>query len=96
MTNVLLVYSTLFCTSCLYAVALQCTSWGRWLATERTWISVIIGVGYVTTFMRLLGPAPEWWQWLTAWAVAGTPIVARSLYNELRRFEESWQRESTR
>ncbi len=92
----LAVLALLFLLSTLYAVALQVTSFGRWLATERTWLSVVIGVGYVTLAMRLLGPTTDWWLWLVAWAVAGTPLVVRSLWNELRRDHALWQREVER
>lgn len=91
-----LVFTLLMLISTFYAIILQVTSFGRWLAAERTWLSVVIGVGYVTLFMRLLGPAPTWWLWLVAWGVAGAPLVARSLWNELRRDSALWRREVER
>jgi len=91
-----LVFALLLAISTVYAVVLQVTPFGRWLATERTWLAVVIGVGYVTLIMRLLGPAPSWWLWLVAWVVSGVPVVARSLWNELGREAALWRREVER
>ena len=92
----ILTYALILAVSAIYAIFLSVTAVGRWLASERTWLSVVIGVGYVTLAMRILGPAPAWWQWLVAWGVSSVPIIARSLYHELRREQELWQRERER
>lgn len=84
------VFGIIFVVSTLYALFLE-TGPGRWLAEERTWLSVVIGVGYVTLLMRLLGPAPAWGDWLIAWLVSGAPVIIRSLAREVAREREVWR-----
>jgi len=84
------VFVLMFVVSSLYALFLE-SGPGRWLAEERTWLSVVIGVGYVTLLMRFLGPAPAWTDWLVAWGVSGVPVIVRSLAHEVRKEREVWE-----
>lgn len=64
----------------LYAIFLQHTRWGQFLAKRRTWITVTIGIG-VDLLIAFDGT------WATVAAVIGLSslgIVARSLINEER------------
>jgi hypothetical protein len=62
----------------LYAVWLQNARLGQFLVEERTWVTVVIGVGVD----MLLGIGALWWEiWLIV-ALSGIGIIARSLINE--------------
>lgn len=62
----------------LYAVWLQNSKMGAFIADERTWLSVVIGIGVD----MLLGIGAEWWQiWLIV-VLSGFGVIARSLINE--------------
>lgn len=82
----------------LLAIFLQFSRMGRFLAAERTWISVVVGVGGDL----LLGIGATWWaMWLIV-AFSSIGIVARSLVNEhretepaLNRYKTKWQMEDT-
>ncbi len=72
----------------LWALALQHSRLGRFLARERTWIAVVIGVGVDL----LLGIGALWWQiWLVV-ALSSIGIIARSLLNEHREVEPALNR----
>lgn len=72
------------CWGIVWACVLQFTSWGRWAAIKRTWLTVVVGV--VGTFLCGLVV----FDWLTLFqvgslfALSGIGIIARSLYNEMR------------
>lgn len=57
---------------------LQFTRLGRFLARERTWIAVVIGVGV----NLLLGLGAAWWHLWLIMAFSSIGIIARSLINE--------------
>lgn len=62
----------------LWAVAIQFSRMGRFLAEQRTWIVVVIGVGVDL----LLGIGADWWViWLVV-AFSSLGVIARSLINE--------------
>ncbi len=86
-----LVFALLLLVSTLYAVILQVTSFGRWLARERTWLSVVIGVGYTVLALVLVIPRSAWFMVVMAFLVASLPIIGRSLWNELRRDSAVWK-----
>lgn len=67
----------------VWAVFLQFTPIGRFLAVRRTWITVVIGVGGVMGVAFLFIPADVWWMMLVLFGCASCPIIFRSLYNEL-------------
>jgi hypothetical protein len=76
------IYTVLFVSSTVYAAALS-TDKGRKFADERSAESVVIGVGLVLAALRLLLPGRAWGRVVGAFAIAGGPMVARSL---LKRF----------
>lgn len=80
------IYTMLFLTSVIYAVVLQ---WW-WRADpdgfdDNTWLTVVIGVGYVLLWLRPIIPLDAWLDFGKGFMVAGIPIVFRSLYNNARR-----------
>lgn len=66
-----------------WAACLQFTTWGRWLAFRRTWLTVVIGVG-VDIFIMLIA-LPIRFVTLAALiiSISSVGIIGRSLYNEL-------------
>jgi hypothetical protein len=61
-----------------WAVVLQFTRLGQFLVKERTWITVVVGVGVDL----LLGLGAAWWHiWLIV-VFSSLGIIARSLINE--------------
>ena len=65
----------------LYATFLQHNRTGQFLAGERTWLSVVVGVGVDL----LLGIGATWWvMWLVV-ACSSLGIIARSLINAQER-----------
>jgi hypothetical protein len=79
-----LIYATLGMAATLYAVALE-TPIGKWLTHERTWITVAAGNGLVLVALFFLLDTAAWWRCLAAFAVAGAPVIVRSLINDWRR-----------
>jgi len=78
-----LVLTLLFMVCLGYALALQ-TRRGRLLATRRTWLVVVIGVALVLAALALMLPWEHLLLTCGSFAVAGAPMIARSIYNELR------------
>lgn len=74
----------LFLSSLTYALLLE-TPPGRALAQERTAETVILGTGLVVGWLRFLIPHRAWRQVVMAFAVAGSAMYARSLYNRVVR-----------
>jgi hypothetical protein len=80
----------------LLAVFLQYNKFGRFLAVERTWLTVVAGVGVDL----LIGIGAAWWGlWLIV-VFSSLGIIARSLLNEhqetepaLNRYKTKWQME---
>jgi len=62
----------------LYATLLN-TPKGRHFTDSHTVETVIIGVGLVLGALRVILPAAAWRRVVVAFAVAGTPLVVRSL-----------------
>jgi len=86
------------CWGILLAVFLQFSRMGRFLAVERTWITVVVGVGVDL----LIGIGAAWWQMWLIVACSSVGIIARSLINEhqetepaLNRYRVKWQMEDT-
>ena len=73
----------LFLASGLYAIGLQ-TRIGKRLCARRTWLTVIVGNTLVLAALYTLLSLESWLLCVGAFAIAGVPVVARSLYNELR------------
>lgn len=81
-----MLYGLLFITSILYALFLQ-WAWRhyRQVFDDYTWLTVVVGVGYVLLYLYLLIPLEIWLTVCKAFFVACLPIIGRSLYNNLRR-----------
>jgi len=66
----------------LWALFLQCTRTGHYLAVRRTWIAVIVGLG-VDLLLALLVIPKDAWSYIVAIIVASSVgIIMRSVYNE--------------
>ncbi len=81
------VYASLGVASALYAAYLN-TSVGKEFSDRYTWASVTLGTAIVLAAARLLMPARMWNRLVVAFAVAGSPMVLRSLYNRFAQGEE--------
>lgn len=68
----------------VWAVSLQWTAWGRWLAVKRTWITVVIGVGVDGLICLLVLPFDLWLTAATVVALSSVGIIWRSVVNEWR------------
>lgn len=81
-----MIYGLLFGTSIVYALMLQFL-WKHYRQAfdDYTWLTVVIGVGYVLLYLYLLIPLKSWLAVCLAFFVASLPIIGRSLYNNLRR-----------
>lgn len=67
-----------------YAWFLQTRQAGRFLAARYTWLTVVIGDGACLLIARLVLETPEWLTVCAIFALAGTPIIWRSLMNDER------------
>lgn len=65
-----------------WALVLQATEWGRWLALRRTWITVVVGVGVDLLLLLLVLPFEYWLQVALVVGLSSIGIVTRSLKNE--------------
>jgi hypothetical protein len=68
----------------LWAIFIQCTTYGRYLALRRTWLTVVVGVGVDLLIMLFVVPLTVWLLVCAIIAASSVGIIARSLYNELR------------
>ena len=68
----------------VWAVVLQHTGWGRWLAVKRTWLTVVVGVGVDLLLLLLVLDWHTWAQAAAIIAVSSLGVIVRSLYNEHR------------
>lgn len=68
----------------LWAVCLQATAWGRWLAVRRTWLTVVAGVGVDVAILWLVLAPAAWLATAGVFAVSSVGVIARSLLNEWR------------
>ncbi len=75
-------YIALGVSSAAYATALN-TEVGRNFAKEYTWASVVCGVSLVLVILRFILPKEYWEKVVLAFAVAGTPMIIRSLLGKL-------------
>jgi hypothetical protein len=67
----------------VWALFLQFTTLGRFLATRRTWITVAIGVGVDAALLLLCLPFSAVLTMLAVVGASAIGIVARSMINEL-------------
>lgn len=63
-----------------FAAFLQFHHWGKWLVEERTWMTVVAGIGVdmIIAFHNHI----VWWTIMTVIAGSFIGILVRSLYNE--------------
>lgn len=66
----------------IWALFLQLTRPGRFLAFRRTWITVVVGVGVDLLLALVVVPFAHWWPTALLVVISGLPIIVRSLYNE--------------
>ena len=66
-----------------YAAFLN-TPAGKKFATEYTWASVVVGTGLVLAFLKRELDDDDWAIVAQGFAVAGAPMIARSVINQLR------------
>lgn len=76
----------------LWAAFLQYHRLGRFLAVERTWVTVVIGVGVDL----LIGIGATWWALWCIVACSSLGVIARSLRNEARELEPTLNRYRTK
>jgi hypothetical protein len=68
----------------IWALCLQCTQWGRWLALHRTWLTVVVGVGVNLAILCFVLPRNLWLRVAEVFALSSIGIILRSLINEYR------------
>ena len=68
----------------LYALSLQRTRPGRFLAARLTWLSVVISNGVNIVLCRLFVSGEEGLLLVGVFALSGMPVIAHSLSNGLR------------
>ncbi len=68
----------------LYALWLQRTRSGAFLAARMTWLSVVIGVGVNLLIALLVIDAQTWLVLVVLFFVSGIPVIIRSISNEHR------------
>jgi len=78
------VYIALGAASIIYAMALN-TGVGKRFADNYTWASVVLGTSLVLAALWFIVPKEYWLKMALAFAVAGTPVVARSLLNKTKK-----------
>lgn len=71
-----------------YAWFLQTRKAGRFLAARYTWLTVVIGDGMCLLIARLVLGTTEWLTVCAIFALAGIPIIIRSLINDQRDQQE--------
>lgn len=67
-----------------WALLLQLTTFGRFLARRRTWLTVVVGVGGDLLILLLLLDMQGWLKVATVITLSSLGVIGRSLYNELR------------
>lgn len=77
------VYFVLGAVAIAYAFALNSPA-GKKIADEHTWLTVVIGTSLVLCALFFIMAFQDWLNILIAFAVAGTPMIARSLINKSR------------
>jgi hypothetical protein len=72
----------------VWAVVLQHTAWGQFLAARRTWLTVVIGVGIDLLILLAILPITVWLQISVVISASAIGIIGRSLANEWRDHRE--------
>lgn len=68
----------------IWASYLQYTRTGRWLAYQRTWLTVVVGVGGDLIIALYCVERKQWLRFATIIAASSVGIIARSIWNEYR------------
>ena len=84
--NILYIFA--FFWGCFWAYFLQFTQVGVFLAEKRTWLTVVIGVGFDLLLVGFLMPQKYWLRLNGIIILSSLGIISRSLYNELKETEE--------
>lgn len=66
----------------VWALFLQFTAYGRWLAVRRTWATVVVGVGVDVALLALVLTPGDVVVVLAVFAASAVGIVGRSFLNE--------------
>ncbi len=66
----------------IWAVILQHTAWGRFIAVRRTWLAVVIGFGVDLLILLAILPVTVWLQVCAIVGASSVGIIGRSLANE--------------
>jgi hypothetical protein len=66
----------------VWAICLQYTTWGKWLAVKRTWLTVVIGVGVDLLILWRVLDRRAWWQVAEVISLSAIGIIFRSLVLE--------------
>lgn len=85
-------YILAFVWGVLWALCLQLTGWGKFLARRRTWLAVVIGVGADLLILLPILPLDLWMQMVAIVALSAVGIVVRSVYNEYTETREEMDR----
>lgn len=72
-----------------WAIVLQWTQIGRFLAVRRTWITVVVGVGVDLLLVLVVIPLQWWLRVGLIVVLSSLGIIARSLINEHREEQEA-------
>lgn len=73
----------------IWALVLQSTAIGRYLVSQLTWLTVVIGFGGCLLILLFVLPIDAWLTVLAVIGAAGLPIVGRSLYNMMREVQDT-------
>jgi len=66
----------------VWALFLQFSQIGQFLAVKRTWLTVVIGVGVDLLIALLVVPWAYWLPFVVIIALSSIGLIVRSLYNE--------------
>ena len=75
-------YITALVWGVVWALMLQYTQLGKFIALKRTWLSVVIGVGVDLLIALIVIPKRMWARFAMIIAASSVGIIARSLINE--------------
>jgi uncharacterized membrane protein YjjP (DUF1212 family) len=84
----LFAYILAFIWGILWALFLQHTALGYFLAQKRAWVTVVVGVGVDTLILLPLIGLEPWLQVMIVIALSSLGIITRSLYNEWAEMRE--------
>lgn len=73
----------------LWSLALSMTRLGRYLVTQETWLTVVLGVGADLLLCRLFLPLGQWLRVISVVAASSVGIITRSLLLQHDRHAEA-------